>query len=351
MSKISEFLTQAVTNAEIPSAAYAIGTPTGVIETGALGILGAGRGSVSEDTLYDLASVTKPILSLAVMKLLQEGELTLDDPVAMYLDAYRHTSKSEITIYQLLTHTSKIFGSVPLYKTVAAKEKLLEAILNLPDRESNDVFYSSQGMIVLGCIVEAIAGGPLDRVMRELVFEPLRMTETRFNPPESLFGNIASTEDCPWRNRVVVGEVHDENAAVLGGICGHAGLFSNIFDLSKLCVALLTGKTPAGEAFLSPSVLALMTRNHTNDLNLARGLGWQCKDKHNSPAGDLFSEFAYGHTGFTGTSVWLDPLRTLYAVLLTNRVHPTRDNDKIGRIRRVFHNLAVIANEQNDKNN
>jgi CubicO group peptidase (beta-lactamase class C family) len=351
MSTICRFLTKTINRGEIPSATYAVGTPERIIEKGALGILGEGRGKVTEDTLYDLASVTKPIVSLAVMKLLQEGEITLDDPVAMYLDAYRHTPKGEITIYQLLTHTSKIFGSVPLYKTVTTKEQLLEAILNLPDREKDDVFYSSQGMIVLGCVIEKVTGKPLDEVMQERIFTPLEMETTRFNPPENRFDQIASTENCPWRNRVVIGEVHDENAVVLGGVCGHAGLFSNIFDLSKLCVALLTGKTPAGEVFLSPSVLALMTRNHTRDLNLARGLGWQCKDKHNSPAGDLFSDLAYGHTGFTGTSVWIDPLRGLYAVLLTNRVHPTRDNDKIGRIRRVFHNLAVIASESKDNDN
>jgi CubicO group peptidase (beta-lactamase class C family) len=215
----------------------------------------------------------------------------------------------------------------------------------MPNREKNDVMYSSQGMIVLGCIIEKIWRQPLDVILKEQVFEPLGMGMTMFNPPERLFGNIASTEFCPWRNRMVIGEVHDENAVVLGGVCGHAGLFSNIADLSKLCVAMLTGKTPSGRSFLSPSVIRLMTRNHTADLNLARGLGWQAKDRHNSPAGDLFSDVSYGHTGFTGTSVWIDPTRDLYAVLLTNRVHPTRENEQIVTIRRKFPNLAVIRSE------
>jgi CubicO group peptidase (beta-lactamase class C family) len=345
MSKISEFLDETIANGEIPSATYIVGTPAGVIAKGAAGRLGEGRGPVREDTLYDLASVTKPIVSIAAMQLLQAGKFSLDDPIALYLEEYRNTAKSEVTIFQLLTHTSVIYGQVPLYKTAATKEKLLEAILNLPNRDKKDVLYSSQGMIVLGCIIERITQQPLDRVMQELVFDPLEMNITQFNPDKQLFNNIASTEFCKWRNRMVLGEVHDENAVVLGGVCAHAGLFSNIFDLAKLCQALLTNKTSRGKSFLNPSVLRLMTKNQTKDLNLARGLGWQGRDQRNSPAGDLFSEYAYGHTGFTGTSIWIDPFRELYAVLLTNRVHPTRDNDKIGRIRRIFHNLAVIANE------
>ncbi len=345
MSAIREFLNRTIQNGEIPSATYMIGTSAEVLEKGALGFLGEGREAVREDTLYDLASVTKPIVALAAMKLLQNGQIALDDTVDMYLPEYQNTTKSDITVYQLLTHTSKIYGSVPLYKTAHTKEELLEAIIHMPNREKNDVLYSSQGMIVLGCIIERICGQPLDAVLKEMIFEPLAMDATLFNPPERLFGNIASTEYCQWRQRMIIGQVHDENAVVLGGVCGHAGLFSNIFDLAKLCVALLTTKTAQGDPFLSPAVCQLMTQNHTADLNLARGLGWQAKDKHGSPAGDLFSNVSYGHTGFTGTSVWIDPSRDLYAVLLTNRVHPTRANEHIFEIRRKFHNLAVILSE------
>ncbi|TCL72377.1 CubicO group peptidase (beta-lactamase class C family) [Hydrogenispora ethanolica] len=345
MSTIHDFLRGTIDKGEIPSATYIIGTSAQILEKGTLGQLGQGRAAVREDTLYDLASVTKPIVALAAMKLLQNGQIALDDTVATYLDEYRNTTKSDITIYQLLTHTSKIYGCVPLYKTAHTKEELLEAIVDMPDREKNDVLYSSQGIIVLGCIIEKICGKPLDQVLKEMIFEPLAMNTTMFNPPERLFGNIASTEYCQWRQRMIIGEVHDENAVVLGGVCGHAGLFSNIFDLAKLCVAMLTAKTARGDSFLSPAVCKLMTQNHTADLNLARGLGWQAKDKHGSPAGDLFSETSYGHTGFTGTSVWIDPSRDLYAVLLTNRVHPSRANEHIFKIRRKFHNLAVILSE------
>jgi CubicO group peptidase (beta-lactamase class C family) len=345
MSVISNFLNQAIQNGDIPSATYIVGTSAKVIAKGASGLLGEDRGNVKEDTLYDLASVTKPIVALAAMKLLQNGEISLDDTVDMYLDEYKKTSKGDITIYQLLTHTSKIYGRVELFRSADTKEKLFEAILNMPNREKNDVYYSSQGMMVLGFIIERISQKPLDEVMKEQIFEPLEMKTTMFNPPVQLFGNITSTEYCNWRNRTLIGEVHDENAFVLGGVCGHAGIFSNIVDLSKLCVAMLTAKTPKVESFLSPAVINLMTKNHTVNLNLARGLGWMCKDKHNSPAGDLFSDISYGHTGFTGTSVWIDPSRDLYAVLLTNRVHPTRENDKITKVRRIFHNLAVVLSE------
>ena len=168
------------------------------------------------------------------------------------------------------------------------------------------------------------------------------MKNTMFNPPESFYSNIASTENCKWRNKTIIGQVHDENAVILGGVCGHAGLFSNVEDLGKLCKAMLTGKDAYGNSFLKSQTIELMTKNHTKGLNLSRGLGWQAKDKHNSPCGDLFSESSFGHTGFTGTSIWIDPKKNLYAVLLTNRVHPTREGDEIKRTRQIFHNLVVL---------
>lgn len=343
MRTIQEHLQKCVEEKIFPGAVYQYGTSEGILGHGAVGTLGIGRGPVNESTLYDLASVTKPLAALAFMKLLEEGLACLDDPIDYYLPDYAGHAKGKNTMFQLLTHTSVIPGQVQLYRTCHTKREMLDGILYLPPRDNvhQPVMYSSQGLIVIGEIISAITGKPLDRAMRELVFEPLGMADTMFNPPESRFANTASTEDCPWRGKVVVGQVHDENAVVMGGVGGHAGIFSTAADVAKVGRAMLTGLDAAGGQYLRRATIRLMTKNHTAHLNLARGLGWMCRDAHDSPAGDLFSENSFGHTGFTGTSIWVDPERDLYAVLLTNRVHPTREGGGIARARHIFHNLAV----------
>ena len=168
------------------------------------------------------------------------------------------------------------------------------------------------------------------------------MNDTCFRPPKEYFSRIAPTEDCPWRGHVVRGEVHDENAVVMGGICGHAGLFSTAADVSRIAEAMLgaqDGKT--GKPFFHPAILSTMTRNYTQGKGENRGLGFLLNG-WNAPAGDLMSPSSFGHTGFTGTSIWVDPEKELYAVLLSNRIHPRRDNQEIFRVRQIFHNLAVL---------
>lgn len=339
---IKEHLQNCIDSKVFPGATYIYGTSKEILGHGCVGNLAIDRGPVNEDTLYDIASLTKPIVALAMMKLLEQGLVCLDDTIDYYLPEYAAFPKGKNTVYQLLTHTSVIPGQVQLYRTCHTKQEILDGILYLPPRDnhSTPVNYSSQGIIVIGEIISAIAGKPLDQVMQELVFDPLDMKNTMFIPPETLFDNIASTENCPWRGKVVIGQVHDENAVVMGGICGHAGLFSPASDIAKVGKAMLTGRCADGSLFLRHSTIDLMTKNHTSGLNLARGLGWQCRDAHNSPAGDLFSERSYGHTGFTGTSLWIDPDRDLYAVLLTNRVNPTRNGDGIVRARHIYHNLV-----------
>jgi len=345
MDRLREYLNTCIEERAFTCAAYSVGTAEGELYSGTLGTLGIGRGAALENTLFDLASVTKPIVATAAMRLFDRGALCLSDTVDRFLPSFAGGARGRTTLFELLTHTSDIPTQGALYKTCADKEAILTAVRFLPPRSRPplSVEYCSHGFILVGEIVAAAAGMPLDRAMRALVFDPLQMQDTQFNPPPTLHGRIASTEDDPWRGRVVIGEVHDENAVRMGGVCGHAGLFACTSDLAALCRAMLGKKLADGTDFLHPFTRALMTKNHTQGLNLARGLGWQGKDARSSPGGDLFSESSYGHTGFTGTSLWIDPALGLYAVLLTNRVHPTRSGDAILRIRRIFHNLAVLT--------
>lgn len=345
MSKIADFLTKCREERAFSGAAYAVGTSAGVVEQGAVGTLAWDGEPVELDSIWDLASVTKPIVALALMKLLECGELCLDDRVSRFLPDYEGTDKAAVTLHQLLTHTSGIPGQQPLYRSVRTAGEMMEAVKNLPLRfaPGTDVEYTSQGFMILGRIIEVVAGRKLDAVMREMVLGPLGMKETRFNPPADWRSRIAATEYCAWRGRMVRGEVHDENCVVLGGAAGHAGLFGTLQDLILLCQTMLRlGASDRGQ-FLAPATVRLMTRNHTPALKLSRALGWQAKDAHDSPAGDLFSNTSFGHTGFTGTSVWMDPEEDAFAVLLTNRVHPSRENESIKRIRPIFHNISYLA--------
>ncbi|MZQ85520.1 serine hydrolase [Paenibacillus sp. 5J-6] len=345
MSKIVQFLQKARDKGTFSGAAYAIGNSDGITEQGTVGTLFWDGPSVKLDSMWDLASVTKPIAVLPLMVMLEQGECYLDDVIAHFLPVYKETDKANITLHQLLTHSSGIPGQQPLYRASGTREEMLAAVRNLPMRHApgTEVEYSSQGYMILGDIIEAIAGNRLDAVLKQMVLEPIGLSETLFIPGRNLHHRIAATEYCKWRHKMVIGEVHDENAVVLGGIAGHAGLFSTVQDMSLLCQTMLRlGETSQGQ-FLQPETVRLMTNNQTSSLKLARGLGWQAKDSHDSPAGDLFSMSSYGHTGFTGTSIWMDPEADVYAVLLTNCVHPTRSNTAIKRTRSIFHNLALLS--------
>jgi CubicO group peptidase (beta-lactamase class C family) len=326
-------------------AAWAFGGSAGVVERGTLGTLSWGGEPVRDDTLWDLASVTKPIAGLAVMSLVESGALTLDDPIAAHLPEYAGTDKADITVFELLTHTSGLPGQEPLWRRCATHTELLAALPRLPLRfpRGTGVEYSSVGFIVLGLIAERVSGTPLDALVAERVTVPAGMKETRFLLPEGDRARAAATEDCPWRGRVVQGTVHDENAEVLGGVAAHAGLFATLDDLAALGQALCRGGRGTEGRIIAERTLAVMTEPRTDRLALRRTLAWQGRDPHGCSGGDLLTPAAYGHTGFTGTSIWVDPVLDVFVVLLTNRVHPTRDSDAITRLRRCFHNAAVTA--------
>ena len=344
MREIRDYLQQCVEEGAFPGASWQIGTRDDILETGTVGVLGQGMGTVQADSLYDLASVTKIIVTCALMRQFQDGLVRLEDTVGCFLPEYRDHPKGSITIKELLTHTSVIPGQLQLYRHAHTREDLLEAIRwQVPRADSPErVAYTSKGYIVLGEVIAAIDGTTLDEAVRRRVLEPLRMNDTCFNPPEALLERIAATEFCQWRGRIVRGQVHDENAVVMGGVCGHAGLFSTAGDVSKIAAAMLGANVPGTEKpFFAPDVIRIMTRNYTPGRGEHRGLGFILPGP-NSPGGDLMSEASFGHTGFTGTSLWVDPEKGIYAVLLTNRIHPNRNNPAIFRVRHIFHNLAVL---------
>jgi beta-glucosidase-like glycosyl hydrolase/CubicO group peptidase (beta-lactamase class C family) len=308
---------------------------------------------VGDTTVYDLASLTKVIgLTTACMILVAEEKLDLDRPVQQYLPEFAGTGKELVTVRHLLTHSSGLPAWAPLYLETATREDALRRAMTMPlDTLAGARYvYSDIGAIVLGQIVERVTGEPLDRFLHRRVFQPLGMERTRYRPPESWRPAIAPTERDPWRGRVLRGEVHDENAARLDGISAHAGLFSNAPDLARFAAWLLDawhGRLPVGARLRIPeSVVREFTTSQDLPPGSTRALGWDTPAPDGSgSAGSLLSRASFGHTGFTGTSIWLDPTRDLFIVLLTNRVHPTRENRAILEVRGAVADAVVRALE------
>lgn len=311
------------------AAAWAVGSGSELLDSGHLGSYANGGTSIGSDALFDLASVTKPLVALAALGLAEQGKLSLDDTVAELLGEFAGSNCADLTLRSLLTHTSGMPGGVKLFRSCPDPESMFAALATLPLRRPGHWEYSSQGFMLVGEIVARHSGLPLDQALATLVTGPVGMTSTGFNPTDP--DRCVATEDCAWRGRLVRGEVHDENAVVLGGVCGHAGLFAPLADISTLGQNLLRG---GDSAPLHPPMRAAMADTREGPL------GWWPR-RHGTAMGDLMSVRAYGHTGFTGTSLFIDPELNRYFVLLTNRVHPTRENDRFATVRRRFHNLAI----------
>lgn len=344
---IEELLSRGRAERVFSGAAYEIGGRSGPTLGGTVGTLSwEDPAPVSPETWWDLASVTKPVVSgLVSMVLLEAGEIALDDPVARFLPGYEQSAKAGITLLQLLTHSSGIPGQQPLYLTVHSAAEMYTAVRHLPlvFAPGSNVVYGSQGFTLLGQILEGVTGEPLDRAFNRLVAEPLGLTETTYRPPAEVRTRTAATERCQWRHRLIRGTVHDKNTEVMGGVSGHAGLFSTVGEVGTLCRMLLCGGGVGTRQLLAEPTVAAMTRSWTDHLPLRWALGWQARNLAGCPGGDLVSMSSYGHTGFTGTSVWMDPELDLYVVLLTNAVHPDRAPAP-GRLRAFrprFHNVVV----------
>jgi CubicO group peptidase (beta-lactamase class C family) len=279
------------------------------------------------DTIYDLASVTKTFTSIAVMQQVEAGRVDLDEPVASYLPEFAQHGKGDITIRHLLTHTAGLPAWLPLYSRYDTVEERLAAVLAVEPIASpgQRYLYSDLSLITLGLVVEKVTGRSLDQVIADRITKPLGMSDTMFNPPASLRDRIAATEAQPWAGRPMIrGEVHDENAWSLGGVAGHAGLFSTARDLGVLAQTLLNGGRYGKARILDAETVRAMITNETARFPAnSHGLGFELDQRWYMDA--LSSPVTFGHTGFTGTSLVVDPLSGSFVVLLTNRVHPSRD--------------------------
>lgn len=357
-STVTRYLDSAVADGAAPGAVL------GVSLRGRRFIYGTGRlgqddpSRPDDGTLYDLASLTKVVgLTTAVMLAVERHRLDLDDPVQRYVPAFRGEGKAAVTIRHLLTHSSGLPAGRPLYRETATRDQALRLADTTPleTLPGTRYVYSDLGAIVLTQAVEQAWGQPLDRILAQQVFLPLGMDHTMFRPPVSWRDRIAPTEDDPWRGRVLRGEVHDENAARLEGISGHAGLFSTAPDLLQFGEWLLAGvlrrppcPAPGGAegcvrfARPPPALAWDFVQRQGLPPGWSRALGWDTPSGVSS-AGRFMSAASFGHTGFTGTSIWIDPKRELIVVLLTNRVHPTRNNSRIAPLRRGLADRIVLT--------
>ena len=274
-------------------------------------------------TIYDLASLTKVVsTTTAIMLLFDDGKVALDDPVTKFLPEFVGQGKDRVTVQMLLEHHSGLPAGRDLWRIANTPTDAKAAVLatDLACPPGSCYIYSDLGADVLGWIAEAASGQPIDEFVRARVFEPLGMTDTHFRPDLSLTSRIAPTEVTPPRGYPLRGEVHDENAFALGGIAGHAGLFSTASNLAVFAQMMLNSGEYDGVRLLADSTVRMFTRRSAG----TRALGWDtCLTEHGG-CGQFLSERSFGHTGYTGTSLWIDPDRNLFVILLTNRVHAAR---------------------------
>jgi CubicO group peptidase (beta-lactamase class C family) len=319
---------------------------------------GAGRFTYAPDsppvtptTVFDLASLTKAVATTAMAMILYERrQLSLDQPVIEILPEFglsedgspsRDRRRREVSVRMLLAHSSGLADYTKFFLRAGTREELVRLACASPLAEPpmQRACYSDIGFIVLGELLARLAGEPLDRFCQREIFVPLRMHTTRYCPPAEWKSEIPPTvDDQEFRMRVIQGEVHDENAAVMGGISGHAGLFANAFDVALFGHSMLCGGPP----IVSPETVRLFTTRQAAPAGTSRALGWDTPSAP-SQSGKYFSRFSFGHLGYTGTSLWCDPERQCAVVLLTNRTWPDRSTQQIKRVRPLVHDAVLEA--------
>lgn len=307
---------------------------------------------VKLNTIYDLASLTKVVATTtAAMICLDRELLSLEDKVVKYLPEFGSYGKEKITIKNLLLHNSGLPAWKKFYGRDLSYNEVLSEIFNssLEYKTGEKTIYSDLGIITLGKIIEKVTGKTLDTFCKEEIFKPLGMNLTFFNPPDSLKKLCAPTEkDKYWRMKTLQGEVHDETSAMLNGVAGHAGLFSTAVDISKLMAMLMSKGLLDNKEYIKKSTIELFTKRYS--VESTRALGWDTKSDSGSSAGNYFSKNSFGHTGFTGTSIWADPEKNLFVIFLTNRVYPTRENSGLTKVRPALHNEIIKSiNLPNEK--
>jgi len=299
------------------------------------------------DTIYDAASLTKSVVTTTLVAMqVEAGRIALDSPVSRFIpewnDGPNPDWRKAVTIRHLLTHSSGLPAHKDYFLTMHSKSDFIAAICREPleYEPGTKTIYSDLGFILLGEILERATGKPLDQLAREQIFTPLGMADTSFNPPRNLLSRIAPTEnDASFRKRLLRGEVDDENAFGMGGAAGHAGMFTTAPDLAAFCQMLLNGGIYGHRRLLIRATITQFTSAQAVAAG-ARTLGWMVPTP-DSTSGRYFSPRSFGHLGFTGTSIWIDPDRRLFVVLLTNRVYPTRDNDRIAAVRPALHDAVI----------
>lgn len=340
----SSILDAAVAARAFPAAVIEVGRRQGPLWTGAFGSLHyddqAPRTRV--DSVFDIASLTKVIATTSfVMRLVHEGTLSLEQPIGAYLPGWEQSPHDAIRLRHLLDHSSGLPAHVRLWEGARGRAGFEAAFRSLPldaDPGTRSV-YSDVGFMLLGFIAEDAAGIRLDQQMARLSTE-LDLGDLQYLPPTAWRDRTAPTEFDPWRNRILRGEVHDENAAALGGVAGHAGLFGTAPAVGRFAQAVLGAFDDAARRASASLPLIRQFSEKTGVPGSSRALGWDTM-LPTSSCGSRLSPTAIGHTGFTGTSLWIDAERDLYVALLTNRVHPTRSNDGIRPIRARVHDAVV----------
>jgi beta-N-acetylhexosaminidase len=363
-----DVIERAIADKAFPGATLAVGYQ-GKVSVHAFGKLSydAKSPQVNVRTMYDVASLTKVIVTTTLVEKLVEGDfkspLNLDAPIERYLPEWTTGSQSQqglknlshenpqemewrhrVTVRHLMTHTSGLPPFKEYWRTSKGKQDTLKMIFAEPleSEPGTKMVYSDLGIILMAEIIQRLTGRALDDLAKEYIFSPLAMNDSMYTPPKKLWPSIAPTEfDANFRKRLVQGEVHDENAFAIGGVSGHAGLFSTAPDLAAFCQMLLNGGVYAHQRILRRATIAQFTVPQQLSGG-TRTLGWVVPTEGSS-SGHFFSAHSFGHTGFTGTSIWIDPDRQLFVVLLTNRVNPTRENHKISEVRPALHDAVMQA--------
>ncbi|MBU0913959.1 MAG: beta-lactamase family protein [Gammaproteobacteria bacterium] len=344
--RIAPLVEKAIADKQLPGAVVLIGQGDKVLYRKAFGFItySPAAAVTTTDTVFDLASLTKPLVTTTlIMQLVEQGELRLTDPVGKYLQQLNDAEVKRITLLQLLTHSSGLADGFDRREFWQGKAELDGALvkLKLKTKPDQQFVYSDIGFILLGLVVEQITKQPLDLLAEQRIFQPLRMKDSRYLPLDkpsqdvTYVQRIAPTENLqgdadyqkllpnyaqPYLHAVV----HDPTALRLGGVAGHAGVFGTADDLALFAQMLLNGGELKGQRVLSPLAIQRVLTPVVIG-NQSRALGWDMQTAYSAPRGDLLPAGSFGHTGFTGTSIWLDPASRTYIILLSNRVHPNRD--------------------------
>lgn len=378
--QISKFLQTRIDAGDFPSAVYLVAEKGEIILSDALGlaVVEPERIAASADTIYDLASVTKVVVTgLIAGRLFENGNLDLDESVGAYLPDFGLGDKRTITIKNLLVHNSGLSGWMPLYLFADGPAQIVPSLTDRAFEYTTNtaVVYSDPNFILIGKVIEQMCDASLDEVCREMIFEPLGLDDTCFNPTTEKRFRIAASEKgngferqlciekgyvqppataggsdlipnphSAFRTQMIWGEVHDNNAYFMGGVAGHAGLFSTAEEVARIAQQFLPNYTQ----LLKPETCKLFTTNFTSGMNEDRSFAFQLASTKDSTAGSKMSPQSIGHTGFTGTSLWIDPDKERVFVLLTNRTHDhALPFANINSVRRKFHDMAIdLLNER-----